>query len=137
MEAKQITLPSGAILKITPAPFSEARALYQAFLEELRAMKLDPQADIDVNLFKDLACAGFSSKRIEKCLEACMERAMYNDNQLRASDVLKIFEPVEARQDYIMVCFEVAKENIAPFTKSLYAEWSRVLALLKNDQQPK
>jgi len=120
-------MPSGAVLKITPAPFAEAKALYQAVLEELRGVNLDPNAEIDTNLFKDIFCVGLSSKKIETALAACMKRATYKD--LKIDD--QTFEPLEARQDYVLVCFEVAKENIAPFAKSLYAEFSPLLAKIQ------
>jgi len=117
-------LPSGATLKFTLAPFAEAKALYQSCLEELRGLRVDPKEEVDVNLFKDLFCTGLSSKKIEACLEVCLKRAIYNNGKgdLKIGD--DTFEPVEARQDYIPACFEVAKENIAPFVKSLYAEYS-------------
>jgi hypothetical protein len=112
-------LPSGAILKFNIAPFAEGKALYQAVLEEFRGLKLDPLAEIDVNLFKDLFCVALSSSKIEAALNKCIERALYNDLKIGKDT----FEDVEARQDYIPLCFEIAKENIAPFAKSLYAEY--------------
>lgn len=120
-------LPSGAILKITLAPFAEAKALYQACLEELRGLKVDPKEEVDVNLFKDLFCVGLASKKIEAALDVCMKRALYKD--LKIDD--KTFEDIEARQDYIPACFEVAKENISPFVKSLYAEYSPLWAKIQ------
>jgi hypothetical protein len=122
-------LPSGAVLKITIAPFHDAKALYQACLEELKTLKIDPNDEIDVNLFKDLFCSALSSKKIEVALKDCLKRVTYND--LKIDD--QTFEPIEARQDYILVCFEVAKENIAPFAKSLYAEFAPLLAKLQNN----
>ena len=123
-------LPSGAELEITLAPFSDGRSLYQALLEELRPMKMDDQAEVDVNLFKDLFCAGFSSKKVESALFACMKRCTYNG--VRIVDVDAIFEPETAREDYFSVCFEVAKRNLTPFTKDLYAKFSQVQGLLKS-----
>lgn len=125
-ETKEVKLPSGAVLKITPSPFSVSRALFQALLEELKALKLDPDAEVDVNLFKDIFCVGVSSKKIEACLAVCMRKVTYND--LKIDDMT--FEPVEAREDYLAVCFEVTKENIQPFTKSLYAQFSQVKELM-------
>jgi len=128
IEAK---MPSGAILKITPAPFEDAKALCEAFFEELKAMKLDPYVDVDVNFYKDIVMAAMSSKRFEKALQKCMERAIYGDDQLLAKELPKIFEPIDNRQDYYFACYEVAQVNITPFMKGLYAEWSRVLAMLQ------
>jgi hypothetical protein len=125
-------LSSGAVLKITLAPFAEAKALYQACLEELRNLHVDPKEEVDVNLFKDLFCVGLSSKKIEAALWPCLKRATYNDLKIDDST----FEPVEARQDYVPVCFEVAKENIAPFAKSLYAEFSHLQEIIRKLKGP-
>ncbi len=123
----KIDLPSGAILEVGLAPFGVSKALYQAVLEEAKTLKIDSKDELDVNLFKDIFCAGFSSKRIESCLDECMKRTLYNGKKIDSMT----FEPEEARQDYMLVCFEVAKANISPFTKSLYAKYSDILGKLK------
>lgn len=120
-------LPSGAELKITVGSFAESRALYQAILEEAKGLRVDFGTELDVNLLKDLLCSVLSSKKVEACLFQCMRRATYNGIRIDEST----FEPVEARQDYLEVCFEVAKENITPFTKSLYAKFSPMLEKAK------
>lgn len=112
---KDVLLPSGANLKITLSPFAVSRALYQAILEEGKTLALDPTADVDVNLFKDLFCAGFSSKKIEAALEECFKKCLYNTVHITKDT----FEPEEARQDYPIVCWEVAYANISPFLKHL------------------
>lgn len=123
----EIKLPSGAMLMINPAPFADAKALYQAMLKEVKQISFDPKTDIDTEFIKNVFCTGFSSEIIEAKVWECMKRCTYNKEKL----VPDIFEPVEARDDYFTVCFEVAKENIAPFTKSLYAQYSHILDLLK------
>src|ERR1700693_2374718 len=97
---EDITLPSGAELKITHAPFSDSKALYQAVLEELKGMRLDPNADVDANLYKDIFCTGFASKKIEAALDQCMKRVHYNGAKITTAT----WEPVEAREDYFSVC---------------------------------
>lgn len=129
-DIKEVKMPSGAILKINLAPFGDSKALYQAVLEEAKGLKIDGQAELDVNLFKDIFCAGFSSKKIEAALMLCMKRALYND--LRITD--ETWEPVAAREDYMPACFEVAKENLLPFTKSLSAQYALILGQLKKGQ---
>jgi len=121
-----VKLPSGAELVITLAPFADSKTLYQAVLEEMKDLKLDPEAEIDVNLFKQFFCVGFSSKKIEAALWECFKRVTYNGLKVSKDT----FEPEEARDDYFMVCIEVAKANIAPFVKSLYAQYSQVLGNL-------
>lgn len=127
MNSRKVALPSGAELTIQLAPFADSKALYQAVLEEAKSLKIDAGADLDVNLFKDIFCSGFSSKKIESCLDKCLSRALYDGQKITA----ETFEPEGARQDYMAVCFEVASDNIAPFLKSLYAKFSVVLENLK------
>lgn len=121
-------LPSGAELKVTVADFAVSKALYQAILEEAKAVHIDPVAEIDVNLFKDMFCACMSSKKVEVCLAECLKRVTYNGLKIDKDT----FEPVEAREDFTTVCFEVAKENVAPFMKSLFAQFAPILGELKN-----
>lgn len=121
------TLASGAKLQITPSPFETAKALWQACLEEVKDMKMDPGSEIDVNFYKSLFCAGFSSKKIEAALKECFKRVVYRDMKIDKDT----FEPVENREDYLEVCFEVAKANIEPFTKSLFVKYKDILTALK------
>jgi hypothetical protein len=125
--SKIVLLPSGAELTITLAPFKDGKALYQAVLEEVKSLTLDPDANVDVNLWKDLFCTGFSSKKIDAALDACFKRVLYN--KLRVDD--NTWEPASARQDYMQSCIEVAKENLAPFVKGLSAEFLTVFQALK------
>lgn len=126
-------LPSGAELKVTLSEFMVSKALYQAIAEEAKSLKLDPKAEVDVNLYKDLFCSALSSKRIEECLWECMKRATYNGVKITPD----VFEPEDARDDYIVVCMEVARINVLPFMKSLYAQFSTVLPELMQFLQPK
>ena len=112
---REVKLPSGSVLGISVAPFADARALYQALLEEGLSLQLDVEAEMDANFFKDIFCKGFSSKKIESALTKCMERAVIDGLKVTNDS----FEPEDKRQDYFTVLFEVAAENIRPFTKSL------------------
>lgn len=120
-------LKSGAELKITLGSFTESKALYQACFEELKGLKLDPTAEVDVNLWKDLFCAALCSKKIEDALWKLMQRCTYNGLKIDGDT----FEPEGARGDYMEVSYEVGKANILPFVKSLSAELSPVLEKLK------
>jgi hypothetical protein len=124
----KVALPSGAELDVTMSPFKIARALYMSVADEMKGLKLDPKAEVDANFWKDLLCTGLASKRIEEALAECMKRCTYNG--LKITD--DTFEPVEARADYLMVCFGVAKENIQPFTKDLFAKYGATFQSLKN-----
>lgn len=129
-DAKEVTLPSGAKLKIGLAPFAEAKALYQALLRELRVIPFSAKTDM-AGLYKDLFCAGFASDEVEKALWVCFKRCQYCDKRgdLKIDD--QTFEPVEAREDYLTACMEVAKENTLPFVKSLYAEYGQYFSILR------
>lgn len=126
-EPKEVTLPSGAVLRITPAPFAVAKDLYQAVLRELRFIPIQSENEFG-ELLKNIFTAGFSSKEIERLAMKCMERCTYDagDGQEKFTD--KTFEPVEAREDYSVVFFEVVKENINPFAKSLWREYQKALS---------
>ncbi len=125
---REVKLPSGATLKLAPAPFKDAKALYQALLAELRTVSIDAgdksAAELYASVYKDLFCIGFSSKAIEACIWKCLERCLYNDFKVNEDT----FEPVAARDDYMVVCMEAVKENVGPFAKSLFAEYKRVTA---------
>lgn len=120
---REVVLPSGAKLQISPSPFLVSKALFQSILEEAKSLKLDPQAEIDVNMFKDMFCGGFSSRKIELCLNECLKKVLYNG--LRIDE--ETFEPDAARQDYVTVCWEVILENVTPFTKALTSKFSAIL----------
>ncbi len=126
---KDVKLPSGATLSVMPAPFADSKALYQAVLKETKAIPLSMQME-KASLLKDLFCAGFSSKEIEACLWECFKRCLYNGVKI----IPDTFEPVEAREDYMKVCVEVAKENILPFVKSLYAEYQAISEMTESVQ---
>ena len=125
-EPKKVDLPSGAKLTLYPSPFKDAKRLAQALVQEIRQIKVDPKAEIDVNMWKDLICVGIASEEIEKALKPCMNRCLYND--FKITD--ETFEPVENRDDYLTVVMEVVKENVLPFTKSLYAEFEGIIGRL-------
>lgn len=130
---REVKLPSGALLKVAAAPFTPAKALYQALLREAKGVQISSNTEIPV-LYKDIFCAGFSSQEVEKCMWECFKSCLYNSGagDFRITD--QTFEPVAARDDYISVCVEVTKENVLPFGKSLFAECQRILAMINNVQ---
>lgn len=130
-DPREVKLPSGATLKVGVASFSEAKALYQALLKELKHVSIDLKLDSE-NLFKDIFCIGFSSPEIERCLWECMKKCQYVDSRGPLKIDKDTFEPESAREDYMTVCIEVAKENVLPFAKSLYAEFQRLSTMNLN-----
>lgn len=130
-ELKEITLPSGVILTITVPPFAVAKNLYQAVLEEAKALKISGEDEIDVNLFKDLFCVGLSSKKIDAALKECLKYSLYDN--LKITDDL--FENVKAREDYLTICMEVGKEAVLPFTKSLSVLFAKAKGMFTSTQK--
>ncbi len=123
---KEIILPSGAKLKIGLSPFAVAKGLLQAVLKELKGIQISGTMDLAA-LYKDLACAGFISDEVEKALGECFKRCTvdYGAGDLKIDK--DTFEAAERRGDFILVVFEVLRENLTPFLKSLFAEFSNQL----------
>lgn len=130
---KEITLSSGNVLKITPGSFAESKALYQAILEEFKTVELKASSDV-AEIFKNMVCVGFASKKIDMCLDNCFKRCTYNCGKGDLKIDKDSFEPVECRQDYVQVCVEVVKENIEPFLKSLFAEYKHFMSIVGSVQ---
>lgn len=130
---KDVKLSGGAILGLGVVPFAKSKALWQAMLREIKDIHLISKTEM-ANVYKDLFCASLSSSEVETALWACFEHCTYNSGK---SGALKIdqdtFEPVEAREDYLTVCFEVAKECIFPFVKSHYAKLGPDFLKVLND----
>lgn len=122
-------MPSGAILKIGVSPFEVSKALYQAVLEEAKVISF-ASTDEMVSVYKDLFCIGLSSKKIEAALWECFKKCIYNSGKGDFKVDKDTFESIEARADYVAVCIAVAKENIDPFVKGLYAEYSQFFEML-------
>ncbi len=125
--SKVVKLDSGRELEITLAPYEESLNLFQGIMEEVKQLKLDPNADFDINFLKDLFCAFVSSKKVQSLLAPCMKRVIYNGGPIDKNT----FESVEAREDYVPICFEVTKENVLPFTKSLYVQYGGLVEKLR------
>lgn len=126
---REVKLPSGAVLKIQVAPFAVSKSLYQAMLKEMKPLKIDSDMQLH-QLFKDLFCAGFTSPEIDRCLGECFKSCTYAIGQGELKLTEEILEPVERRADYLTICIEVVKDNVAPFTRSLYADYKRMSAEL-------
>lgn len=127
---KEVTLPSGAILRITPAPFADAKALYQAVMAEARGIELSSSMQF-MEIAKNLVCVGVASRAVDAALAKCLSRCTYNNEKLED----KTFEPAEARADYTMVCAEVMEENLLPFFKSLSVVFERLLSMVDSSLQ--
>lgn len=122
----KVSLPSGAELEMTLAPFMEGERLFTATAECLKSVKIDGQADVsdltsNLNSLKDAFLSCLTSQDMKDAILACMKRCTYNKQRITSWDV---FDNIEARQDYLAVCWEVVKFNLSPFTKSLISKLS-------------
>lgn len=137
MTMKEVTLPTGAVLKIQLAPFAEAKALYKAVLRELKELKLEFSGDSKRQLESYIMegfCGLLSSDEVEASVHQCMGRCLYNGQRIAKVD--ETFESAEAREDYSKAIIEVAKENLTPFSKALFAEFKGVAATIGATRQP-
>lgn len=117
-------LPSGAKVEIKIATFEQGKALYRAFAAELLRIGLNPEDDLDLNLVKNVLCLLSSSDAFDRALAPCLVQATYNGERIKLPDT---FEELKPREDYLDVCAVVAKENLAPFTKSLAIQFQNML----------
>lgn len=134
---KKVSLPSGAELEMTLAPFLEGRKLFTVTADCLKSVKIDGQAEIsdltsNVNSLKDAFLACLTSPAMEDAILSCLKRCTYNKQRITSWD---IFDKEEARQDYLIVCWEVCKFNLAPFTKSLFAKLSGLIKEIPTNQK--
>lgn len=125
-----VDLPSGKKLELNTAPFADADELWQAFAAEMRDVPLQIDITEDVEFFKNMACASVASIRVREAVWKCMRRCRYGIEPIGEGS----FEPVETREDYMPAYIEVAKENILPFLKGLYAVSSQLKELLVGTQ---
>ena len=128
---KEITLPSGVLLRISLAPFDEAERLRETAFEEMKTIDLNPDKEMDANFYKNLFCTAFSSNKFKEALKPCMARALYGDNKCHLSST---WESPEAREDYMAVLSEVAKENLTPFLKGLTSSLKALSQVIQGAQ---
>lgn len=133
----KVSLPSGAELEMTLAPFLEGEKLFSATAECLKKVTLDGNIDIQdftagFNSLKDafLSCA--TSKEMKDAILGCLKRCTYNGQRITSWD---IFDDADARQDYLIVCWEVVKFNLTPFTKNLFSKFSMSLNPKQENQK--
>lgn len=134
MAVREVKLPSGAILKIHTAPFVDAKTLFQALLKEIK--KVNIKADEWEGVLKDIVCSAFSSPEIEECIKKCWIKCLYmrGDVPKKLSDSL--FDDQSTWEDYISILIEVAKENVSPFLKSLFAQSKDLVSPLMTEKSP-
>lgn len=130
---KEITLPSGAILKIGLAPFADSIELFQVLGEEMKKVEIHFTTEIDHELMKNLLCTAIASKPLEAAVWKCLAKCLYGGIRLTKDT----FETEEARQDYFAVFYEVVVANVIPFTKNLSAGLLPLMQMMQAIPKPK
>lgn len=134
---RELTLPSGATLRIEISSFPVSKALYQAVLRELKGLSFTANAETG-ELLKEFFCLAFSSMQVEACLWECFKKCAYTNKEGTTTKITPdTFESEESREDYFSACVEVAKDNIAPFMKSLFASFKTGLVIIDGIQKQK
>lgn len=129
---KTVTLPSSRKIEITLAPFPDAVKLYQACAAGMLSVDLKGTGDTAAwCLQKDLFCLALCSPAIDSATWECLKRCTYEGQKITKDS----FEAAEAREDFLDIAFEVAKENLAPFMKTLFAQFKAMSEAL--DPLPK
>lgn len=123
MSSEKIKLNSGRVLTLGLAPFGDSRKLYQIASEGMTNFKLEGKQELDFNFLKDITCFLISNKEFEEALMECAKKCLYEGEKITED----IFEDEKAREDYLEICFHIAKKNIAPFTKTLMQKYSTLL----------
>ena len=135
----KVSLPSGAELEITLAPFMEGERLFSATAECLKSVKVDGNADVkdltsNLNSLKDAFLTCLTNQAMKDAILACLKRCTYNRQRITSWD---IFDDVKAREDYLAVCWEVVKFNLSPFTKSLIAKFKGLIETVTTSPESK
>ena len=133
----KVSLPSGAELEMTLAPFMEGERLFSATAECLKGIKVDGNADVqdltsNLNSLKDMFLSCLTSQAMKDAILACLKRCTYNKQRITSWD---IFDDIRAREDYLAVCWEVVKFNLTPFMKSLTSKLSGLIEKGKTSPQ--
>lgn len=112
------TLPSGAILDVTPLPYEEAWGVTQSFLKIIEHLKIDIKGidfsafqALDVLSFAHPICSVLSSKEAMEAARTCFKRCTIDGRKIDGTS----FESCDARTDFLFAAFYALKENIAPF----------------------
>ncbi|NDK07871.1 hypothetical protein EOM39_01335 [Candidatus Gracilibacteria bacterium] len=117
-------LKSGAELEITMASFRDTKDLVDSIARELKKNDIDIktlnlESEIDggiINSLKNMFLGILVNEEIMRALNKCFEKALYNNKKITED----LFDNDErARADYFVICWEVARYNLAPFLNGI------------------
>jgi hypothetical protein len=135
--SEKVILDSGAQLEITPAPFTEAERLFSAVAACVKSVKIDGAEEVDsiagnLNGIKDMFLSCITSKEVKDALLAVLKRCAYNGQKISGWE---FFDDMGRREDYLPALWEVAKFNLSPFTKNLFAKFQNFARGQKSESQ--
>ena len=89
---EKVSLPSGAELEMTLAPFLEGERLLSAIAECIKDVKIDGNTDVNdlmsnVNNIKDMFLNCLTSQKVKDATLACLKRCTYNKNRITSWDI--------------------------------------------------
>lgn len=124
---KEITLPSGSVLKIGHIPFDLSNSLKKAVIKEVRSIPMVSNRQL-MDLYKEYLCAVIASEEVERCLWECMKRCIYNNGRGDLKIDKDSFETPEGRIDFTDIQIEVGQDCLLPFGPALWRVLQRMLA---------
>ncbi len=125
---KKIILPSGKELEIGIVSFSVGMKLFKTIAKELKNVKIDAKnVDFEkmfdkdlsgeqINFFKDIFATLVASEELENILFECFKKCVYDKTKRVDRDLFD--NDLEARADFLSICWEVAKYNLSFFLKN-------------------
>lgn len=131
MSQEKIKLDSGRVLTLGLAPFADARKLYQIASKGMIDFELKASQELDYNFLKNVACFLVSNPEFEDALMECAKKCLYEGEKVTED----LFEDEKAREDYLEICFHIAKKNIGPFMKTLMQKYSTLLDQIVSTSQ--
>lgn len=131
---KEITVPSGATVKIGLASFGEAMALKSIIAKELAAspLKIDlnsltMESDIDLSAIASTILMVDANPAVHAALFSCLARSTYSGEKITQNT----FEPEAARGDYYPIVISALEVNLLPFFVGLRSRFSEVMERLQ------
>ncbi len=114
------TMPSGAQLSVSAAPFEDAMALQDGVLNACKGVpmpgSLEDLMGMDATPLKDAILAAATSKELREALFTCAKHAIY-DGKVKVDRAL-FDDPIlgeKARGDYYTIAWELIVVNCGPF----------------------
>ena len=131
-QGKEFTMPSGAKLHVSMAPFEDADELKNAILKAAKDLKMTEDIlGIEMSTLAQDAGAltqlmgtlinAATSPDIKQAVFRCAARASYDKRKVDNA----LFDDPElgekAREDYYAICMKIAEVNVLPFFKKVFS----------------